>query len=57
MPNPNDMLTPAEARDILNISRNTMYKLIRSGKIKAELIGAQYRIRRGDLPGQQAVQK
>lgn len=51
-PNPNDMLTPLEAQRLLKVSRNTMYKLLRSGEIKSELVGVQYRIRRGDLPGQ-----
>ena len=56
MSDPNDMLTPEQAREILQVGRNTMYKLLRSGEIKSELVGSQYRIRRGDLPGQ-AVQK
>ncbi len=39
---PND-LTPKEARKLLSISRNTMYRLLRSGKI------ASYRISGGGV--------
>ncbi len=44
-----DMVTRKEAAEILKISRNTMYRLLREGTIPARKVGAQWRIRREDL--------
>ncbi len=38
------MLTPKEAREILQIGRTTMYKMIRNGKIPVLRIGRKWRI-------------
>lgn len=48
-------LTPDEARKVLNVSRNTMYRLLRSGRLKSYQlptesgVGGIYRIRQVDL--------
>lgn len=39
-----NMLTTKQARERLNVSRNTLYGLIESGELKAVLVGFQYRI-------------
>ena len=39
-----DLLTPEEAMTFLQIGRNSIYRLLRSGELKALRIGKQYRI-------------
>ena len=38
------VLTPAEAMDILNIGKNSMYSLLNSGKLDAFRVGRSWRI-------------
>ncbi len=47
-------LTPDEARKVLNVSRNTMYRLLRSGRLPSYRLPVEsgeglYRIRQSDL--------
>jgi excisionase family DNA binding protein len=50
MENPMDeMLTLKETRDILKVSRNTMYMLVRDGIIPARKVGSEWRIMRSTL--------
>jgi excisionase family DNA binding protein len=42
-------LIAKEAAYILNIGMRTMYKLLKSGKLKGFRVGDQWRIRRADL--------
>jgi excisionase family DNA binding protein len=50
MENPMDeMLTLKETRDILKVSRNTMYMLVRDGVIPARKVGSEWRIMRSTL--------
>lgn len=47
-------LTPEEAREIIGVSRNTMYRLLRSGKLPSYRLPSDggaglYRIRQADL--------
>ena len=45
-----DLLTPTEAADLLNVSVHTIYRLIRSRRLRAAQLGAHsYRIHRVDL--------
>ena len=44
-----EYLTPPEAMEMLNIGRNTFYKLVNSGELPALRIGKQWRIRKSDL--------
>ena len=44
-----DMLDLEEARKILKIGRNTMYRLVQSGEVKARKVGKNWRINRRDL--------
>lgn len=44
-----NMLTTKQARERLNVSRNTLYGLIESGELKAVLVGSQYRITEAEL--------
>ena len=44
-----EMLTVREARELLKVSRNTMYHLIKQGVIPARKVGASWRILRGTL--------
>ena len=39
-----DVLTVQELRQVLNISRNTCYKLLQEGTIKSIRIGTSYRV-------------
>ena len=47
--NSSEMLTVREARELLKVSRNTMYHLIQQGVIPARKVGASWRILRGTL--------
>lgn len=38
------VLTPAEAMDILGVGKNTMYRLLNSGKLKGVRVGRSWRI-------------
>ncbi|WP_409969249.1 helix-turn-helix domain-containing protein [Bengtsoniella intestinalis] len=44
-------LTPQEVMDILCIGRNTFYRLVNSGDLKAFRIGKLWRVKREDLEG------
>lgn len=46
---PNQLLTVAEAADVLRYTTRTIYRYIKEGKIPAARIGGQYRISRDDL--------
>lgn len=39
-----NVYTPDEVRELLNIGRNTMYGLLKTGKIRSIKIGRIYRI-------------
>ena len=43
------ILTVEEAREYLNIGRNTILKLLHHGALKGFKVGRQWRIRREDL--------
>lgn len=45
----NQFLTPQEVMDILCIGRNTFYRLVNSGALKAFRIGTLWRVKREDL--------
>ncbi len=45
-----DFLSTTELAKILGISRVTVFKKIKSGKIKAKKVGRNFVILRGDLP-------
>jgi excisionase family DNA binding protein len=45
-----DFLSTTELAKILGISRITVFKKIKSGKIKAKKVGRNFVISRGDLP-------
>lgn len=45
-----DFLSTTELAKILGISRITVFKKIKSGKIKAKKVGRNFVILRGDLP-------
>ncbi|MDE6431931.1 MAG: helix-turn-helix domain-containing protein [Opitutales bacterium] len=38
------VLTPAEAMEVLGVGKNTMYRLLNSGKLPAVRIGRSWRI-------------
>lgn len=44
-------LTAAEAAERMRVSKMTVYRLIRSGKLPAVQIGKAYRVREDDLEG------
>ncbi|MBT3377951.1 MAG: type II/IV secretion system protein [Lentisphaerae bacterium] len=44
-----DLLPLAEAGNVLDISRSTMYRLMETGKLRGFKVGRQWRFRRGDL--------
>lgn len=39
-----DVLTPEETMAVLNIGKNSIYKLLQTGELKSIKIGKQYRI-------------
>lgn len=39
------VLTPAEAMDVLGIGKNTMYRLLNTGRLPAVRIGRSWRIK------------
>ena len=43
------LLTREEAADVLKVSRNTMFRLLREGQIRASKVGATWRVRKSDL--------
>ena len=43
------VLTPAEAMDVLGVGKNTMYRLLNSGRLPAVRIGRSWRITTGDI--------
>lgn len=43
------ILTVSDLADILNVSRNTAYDIIRSEQIKSKRVGNQIRIQKADL--------
>ncbi len=42
--NPNEVYTPVETEKLLKISKSTVKRLIKTGLLKANKIGKQYRI-------------
>ena len=45
-----DILTPEEVMEILGISRNLLYKMMRSGELPAFKVGGKlWRVRKRDL--------
>lgn len=47
--NPNDLLTPKEASNLLRCSITTLWRYDNSGKVKSSTIGGKRLYRRGDL--------
>lgn len=47
--NPEDLLTPKEASDLLRCSITTLWRYEKSGKVKSSTIGGKRLYRRGDL--------
>lgn len=45
----NDLLSSQEVADILKISRNTVYELIKRGELKSSKVGKQVRISKNDV--------
>lgn len=43
------VLTPAEAMDILGVGKNTMYRLLNSGQLRAVRLGRCWRVDLADL--------
>lgn len=41
---PNEVYTPAEAEQLLKVSKSTIKRLLKKGLLKANKIGKQYRI-------------
>lgn len=44
-----DILTSLQAMEILSVGKNTLYRMIASGQLKAFRAGRQWRIRKIDL--------
>lgn len=44
-----DILTPAEVMEQLNIGKNTIYKLLNSGDLKAFRVGHNWKIPRKEV--------
>ncbi|MFH1946882.1 MAG: helix-turn-helix domain-containing protein [Candidatus Magasanikbacteria bacterium] len=42
--NPDEIYTPAEAEKLLKVSKSTIKRLLKSGLLKANKVGKQYRI-------------
>jgi len=45
----NEYLTPAEVMELLFIGKNTFYKLVNSGELKAFRIGKLWRVKRESI--------
>lgn len=45
----NEYLTPREVMDLLFIGKNTFYKLVHSGELKAFRVGKLWRVKKADL--------
>ena len=43
------LLTPAEVAELLRVSSMTVYRLIKSGELRAARIGKSFRIREDDV--------
>jgi excisionase family DNA binding protein len=41
---PNEVYTPAEAEELLKVSKSTIKRMLKSGLLKANKVGKQYRI-------------
>ncbi len=39
-----DILTPNQLKDLLNVGKNRVYKMLQTGEIESIKIGKQYRI-------------
>ena len=50
-PRSGDFLTASEAAARMRVSKMTVYRLIRAGKLPAVQIGKAYRVRESDLEG------
>ena len=46
---PNDYLTPFEVQAMLFIGKNTFYKLVKSGELKAFRIGKLWRVKKDSI--------
>ena len=46
---PNDHLTPFEVMGLLFIGKNTFYKLVKSGELKAFRIGKLWRVKKESI--------
>lgn len=44
-----EVLTREEAQQMLKVSRNTMFALLRSGEIKARKVGTDWRVMRSTI--------
>lgn len=42
--NPHEVYTPAEAEQLLKVSKSTVKRMLKSGLLRANKIGKQYRI-------------
>jgi len=42
--NPNEVYTPKETEEILKVSNSTIKRMLKSGLLKANKVGKQYRI-------------
>lgn len=50
-PEGHEFLTVTEVARMMRVSNMTVYRLIRSGEIKAVRVGSRYRLRRADVNG------
>lgn len=48
-PSRSRLLTPAEVAELLRVSSMTVYRLIKSGELRAARIGKSYRISEDDV--------
>jgi excisionase family DNA binding protein len=42
--NPNEVYTPKETEDLLKVSKSTIKRMLKSGLLRANKVGKQYRI-------------
>ena len=45
----NEYLTPKEVMELLDIGKNTFYKMVQSGELPAFRVGKQWRVRKADI--------
>ena len=46
---PYDLLTPREVAEVMRVSTMTVYRLIKSGELRAVRVGKSYRLREDDI--------